>query len=99
MPSDPAPLPTDIPTLEAMAVEALDRLRVIRQALHTARLAAAPVKAGDIVLDRKGAKHRVVVVDASWSKPWVKANPLKKDGTYDTALRRLYNDWKHADAE
>lgn len=49
---------------------------------------------GTVVISRDGVEHRVTSISASWGMPWLMGNPRKKDGTWGTAERHLYGDWK-----
>lgn len=52
------------------------------------------IKEGAIV-NSHGKKFRVVSVDVYCSrKPWVKANPIKADGSFGASVRHLYTDWE-----
>lgn len=55
------------------------------------------VKPGVIVVYR-GKDHRVVKVEprsfTDDCKPWVTGSPMKKDGTFGTAVRLLFDDWE-----
>lgn len=78
----------------------MDRLRQqLREAetsLRNARIAAAPVKAGDVVTDHRGKVFRVCgVTPRSWGFD-VQGHPQKKDGTFGSAWRHVY-DWKLAE--
>jgi hypothetical protein len=76
------------------------RLSAAEESLRKARLAAAPVKRGDIVRGtRDGKLYRVAAVDVRWTpKPWVDGNPERKDGTFGTAVRHIYGDWEVVEA-
>lgn len=54
------------------------------------------IKVGDIVLGNNGKKHRIakIISGEHREKPWLEGNPERKDGTYGTAVRNLYNDWE-----
>ena len=54
------------------------------------------VEIGGIVKDRKGKEYCITKVDVqSWgSPPWLEGNPRKKDGTFGTAHRLLFNGWE-----
>lgn len=56
------------------------------------------VEIGDIVDGGDGKEYRVTSIDPRWSRPWVKGNPRKKDGTWGTSERYLYDVWKHIPA-
>jgi hypothetical protein len=74
------------------------QLREAEHALREAKLAAAPVHVGDIV--RSGGKlYRVTHVDVEWTRPWLKGNPQRKDGSYGTAERHLYHGWTLVEPE
>lgn len=63
--------------------------------LHNARIAAAGVSLGDIVLSG-GKRYRVSSIDPEWSKAWLKGNPERKDGTFGVAERLLFENWERA---
>ncbi|WP_430229239.1 hypothetical protein [Paraburkholderia tropica] len=84
---------------EAAIMSRIENLReeLARQErlLEEERVKLAGIAIGDIVLC-EGERYRVARVDVnSWGgKPWLMANPTKKDGTFWTALRRLFSDWE-----
>lgn len=76
------------------AEKALDKSNV---ALHEALLVKYGVRPGDIVVSHKGKEYKVTKVDTMFDdglKPFVAGIPRKKDGTFGTAHRNLYSDWK-----
>lgn len=86
----------EITRLEAEVREATQALNEAKQALHAARLAAAPVSVGDVVRSRHqdGKLGRVVRVHPRWNgKLWVVVNPMKKNGEFGIAERNWYDDW------
>jgi hypothetical protein len=62
--------------------------------LKQERMRIAGVAIGDIV-ECKGVRYQVADVQHSSYSVWVIGNPQRKDGTFGTAARRLYDDWKH----
>lgn len=85
-------------------VEARSRLldsemRELRERLRALQLSKAArdfnVTVGSLVT-HKGRLFRVTSVDVRFSsgKPWVTANPKKKDGTFGVARRTLYTNWE-----
>jgi len=50
---------------------------------------------GSIVIGRDDKEYKVVNISSQWgiAKPWIEANPRKKDGTFGTARRNLYDYW------
>lgn len=72
------------------------RLHVLQAELREAKEAEAikrhGVAVGDIVMYR-GKRHRVTVLEPSISSLWLRGNPERKDGTFGTAERYLYNEW------
>ncbi|MDD3088940.1 MAG: hypothetical protein PHT95_03230 [Candidatus Omnitrophica bacterium] len=72
------------------------RLRVLQAELHAAKEAEAikkyEVAVGDIVMYR-GKRHRVTALEPFISSLWLRGNPERKDGTFGTADRHLYNEW------
>jgi hypothetical protein len=62
----------------------------LAELLHGAKVGA--------VVEWRGQKYRVTKVDVKYyysgdQKPWLEGNPTKKDGTFGTAVRKLYSDW------
>lgn len=53
---------------------------------------------GSIVV-YKGVEHRVTEIDTHWGldRPWLEGNPQRKDGSFGTARRNLFNYWTKAD--
>lgn len=67
-----------------------------REEEHLVRVRFGVVK-GTIVVDGRGCKYRVVGIELGWrDTPWLSGNPQKKDGSFGTAVRHLYTDWKLA---
>lgn len=67
--------------------------------LEAEKLKRAGVAIGDIVIC-KGERYRVAKVTAfGYGKSWVGGNPTKKDGTFGSSIRNLYDHWEHAPAE
>lgn len=62
--------------------------------LHRARVEAAPVKVGDVVVDHRGEEFRVAEVDPRSYGVHVRGNPRKQDGTWSRAVRHVF-DWRH----
>lgn len=78
-------------------------LNAARKELFDALKASCSVKEGDIVVStrpsHKGEQYIVREVDIDWmldfgGTPCVIGSPKKKDGTFGTARRNLFNDWK-----
>lgn len=82
--------------IAAEVVVVSKRLHVLQAELHAAKEAEAikryGVAVGDIVMYR-GKRHRVTVLEPSISSLWLRGNPERKDGTFGTADRHLYNGW------
>jgi len=83
--------------LEALHVALQEKLSRTKQSITAEKLRLVReilgLEIGSIVLDTKGKYYRVCEIDTHWDKPWLCGNPLKKDGTYGTAVRNLYSDW------
>jgi hypothetical protein len=87
----------DIARLESEVAAQRQRLEDAENQLLAARLAAAPVKVGDIVQClRTGALVRVSAVDPCLPKPWVAGNPKRKNGEWSLREHNLYSQWKIA---
>jgi hypothetical protein len=86
---------SDIAELEIEVLRIQDELSDARLRLREAKIAASGVAIGDIVVGNKsGNSYRVTHIDTSWTPPWLKGNPMRKDGTFGTAQRSLFDDWK-----
>lgn len=73
------------------------QLHEAQKRVHDAMIAESGVAVGDIVLDKKGERYLVAEVEPqSWGGAWVIACPQKKDGTFGTARRRLFDFTKSA---
>jgi hypothetical protein len=84
-----------IEDLEAKVERLNAKLRDARRKLHNARLAASPVKVGDVVLSKRWGECLVTHVNVGWrAKPSVIAVPRKKNGEFGKAQRHLYSDWE-----
>jgi hypothetical protein len=85
----------EIQALEAEVDRLEAELRDAKQRLRDAGIAASGVSIGDIVL-RKNVRYRVTSIDpASWrQKVWIQGNPERRDGSFGTAERNLFDDWK-----
>lgn len=87
----------DIASLEAEVARLRSGLMAAKKRLEEARIAACGVAVGDIVRGTgryAGKRYRVCEIDASWSPPWLIANPERKDGTFGTAARNLFGNWE-----
>ncbi len=74
-----------------------DQLTDARHELARAELDACAVKVGMIVrgTGRHKGEFRVAEVDPkSWGEPWVIGNPKKADGSWGTARRHLFGNYK-----
>lgn len=72
----------------------------VRRRIHDEQLRQAKetfgVEIGSVVIGKDGGKeYRVVEIQLAGyrDRPWVSANPRRKDGTFGTAVRNLYDDW------
>jgi hypothetical protein len=83
----------EIAMLEAKVKSLRAELDDYTNLLHNAKVAAAGVSLGDVVVS-KGKRYRVSSIDPSWDKAWVKGNPERKDGTFGTAERHLFENWE-----
>ena len=80
------------------------KLANVNAAINREKLSIAEreydVTVGSVVKDGAGKRFKVIRVDARFSgKPWLEANPERKDGTFGTAKRNLYTDWIKDDWE
>lgn len=67
-------------------------IRLVEEHIRALKLAACPIKVGDIVrYKRDGKEYRVIEVDRPEWK-WVYANPRKADGSWGTQRRHLLGD-------
>lgn len=84
-------LDDEVDRLDALSASANTQRQALQRQLAELKFG---VKVGSIVI-KDGVKHRVTHVKPSWcDKPWVRGNPMKKDGTYGTADRSLYTYWE-----
>ena len=81
--------------LEANVRRLRRELGVAEAALREARIAAAPVKVGDVVVGLLGVEYRVTIVEPKSHGLWLTGNPRRKDGTFGTAVRHIYGNWTH----
>jgi hypothetical protein len=84
---------SEIAVLEAKVKALRTELADYENLLHNAKVAAAGVSLGDIVL-HKGKRYRVSSIDPYWSPAWLKGNPERKDGTFGAAERHLFDRWE-----
>ena len=72
------------------------RTEIARQErlLKQERMRIAGVAIGDIV-ECKGVMYKVADVQDHTFGVWVLGNPQRKDGSFGTATRRIYSEWKH----
>lgn len=85
-------------TIATFAAE-VERLQLELQQAKTrllqARVAAAGVSVGDVVLGNDGKRYRIADIDPVWGdKAWIKGEPQRKDGTFGTATRNLFGAWQ-----
>jgi hypothetical protein len=79
--------------IQARIYELREEIRTQEKLLEAEKQKRASVKPGDFVIS-KGQTYRVVEVQVfNYGKDWVKANPKKRDGTFGTAVRHLYENW------
>jgi hypothetical protein len=64
-----------------------------RRELLEAKCRNVGLAIGDIVV-RAGQRYRVVDIDPMFTKPWVSGNPKRKNGTFGTSVRHLYDNWE-----
>lgn len=83
----------NINNLKARVGDLERQLREARERLIAAQIEATGISVGDIVTSR-GSKFRVTKIEPSFDKAWLSGNPLRKDGSYGTAVRNLYSDWE-----
>ena len=89
-----------VQALQGRVVELRGRLTCAQAALHEAKLAECGIKIGDIVqIDNAQRRRlRVTKIDPNHpSRPWVSGNPERADGTFGTAVRNIYDSWRHTD--
>lgn len=84
---------SEIAVLEAKVKTLRAELADYSNLLRDARVAASGVSLGDIVVSR-GKRYRVTSVEPHSFGTWLKGNPERKDGTFGTAERHLFEDWK-----
>ena len=86
----------DIQAQQALIHDLETRLREARIDLENALIQASGVSVGDKVRRvRTNKLYRVAVIEPhTWGPTWVTANPQRKDGSFGTALRNLYDDWE-----
>lgn len=90
---------THLKHLEAAEARLNTKLGHMQDAIYALKLKLCTVQIGSIVVNtRTNVKHRIVEVDVSWddwrTKPWLRGVPMRKDGTYGTAKRSLFDHWK-----
>ena len=83
---------------EARLEAAENEVRSCKRRLRVLKLDLAKrdfgVEVGSVVL-HKGKEHKVTKVETCWDrKPWLAGNPKRKDGTFGTAWRNLFEDWE-----
>lgn len=98
MKTDIQQLKLQIKALEKARIPLEEQLSKLRQEARTLKLRLAElefgVRVGAIVLFR-GVRHQITAIDVKWGdKPWLRGNPMKKDGTFGTAERHLYSNWE-----
>jgi len=74
------------------------RWEALKHELQRAIVAEIGVEIGDIVVAHRR-RWRVVAVHPTFKgqKPWVEANPQKKDGSFGVSIRNLFRDWEKED--
>lgn len=85
-------------TSEKESKELGERMAALHQRQYELKIQIAKIKhgveVGTIVVKKDGSEYRVTKVDVRWvDRPWLEGNPRKKDGTFGTAIRNLYDDW------
>jgi hypothetical protein len=83
----------DIEQLEQRRQEVAAELDAINSEIKRLKVEATGIKIGQAVY-YKGAQYKVVYIDVRWSgKPWLTGVKLKRDGTWGTGERYMYNHW------
>ncbi len=86
----------DIEQIQADEKRLIAELKTVRHELREARLQKIKeefgIDFGVRVSDKEGREYIVTTIDPSWRRPWIKGNPIKKDGTVGKAVRNIY-DW------
>lgn len=84
--------------MEDRAAWLREELAELDRAIYAAKIAATGISAGEVVV-RRGVEYRVVRVEALWArKPWIIGNPRRKDGSFGTAERNLFDEWERVSA-
>lgn len=87
-----------IKELEQNVEQIEEQLAIAEANLLNAKLARVKKLYGincGVVVISEGKKYKVVSIDVRWDgRPWVKGYGLKKDGTWGSFARNLFDDWK-----
>jgi hypothetical protein len=85
----------EIKALEQRVEDLLEQLTVARKELNDAQIAAAPFKVGDEVIAKGRSAIIRQVEPQSWGT-WYRVSFRKKDGTWGTAVQRVFSGVKAA---
>ena len=84
--------------LEKEKKDLQDKLSTINAKIKTEKLRLAEkeygVMVGCVVKGRDNKQYKVTSIDTSWRRPWVKGNPMKKDGSWSKAELNVCGDWE-----
>jgi len=88
-----------IKTARANLVSLHDKCSVEKALIRECQLKLHEFKHGikpGVIVVYHGVLHKVVSIepDRGFEKPWVTGNPQRKDGTYGTAVRNLFDNWE-----
>jgi hypothetical protein len=93
------PINRELEQLQADEVGIRQSLSKCRERINEVKLDIVKIKygveVGSIVIGYKGREYKVTDIDCCWSDaPWLKGNQRKKDGTWGSAARNLFGNWK-----
>lgn len=81
--------------LDRRELELREALRAVIDERRQVICDAAGISIGSIVKSASGEQYRVAEIKIWRSgKPSVAGNPKRKDGTFGTAIRNLYDNWE-----
>ncbi len=89
---------TELASLLKMEERIRNELRDIKVAVRSATLKVIKdryaLEAGTVVM-HNGHEYRVTHISTKWkNKPWLEGNIKKKDGTWGTQKRNLFDEWE-----
>jgi len=90
-------LKRQLAVLEARLEPLLEDRRRLNAEISAQELLLIKAKWGlyeGMIVKRRGLEYQVVEISDKYGKPWLAGHPRRKDGSFGTVVRNLYNEWE-----